>query len=1283
MATLAIAAAGAWVGSTALGTATILGMTGAQIGWMVGSMVGNALFAPDIEGARIEDVKVQAATYGVPVNVVYGTARVAGNIIWSTDLIEHAKDEGKGGPSYTTYSYTVSCAVAVCEGEITGIRRIWANNELIYDVSVDNTGATGFTYDIKIYTGSETQEADPRMQAEIGAADTPAHRGLAYVVFEDLALEKFGNRIPNFNFEVVSAGTPVRPDVTVESTVLGVNPLYDSDTGRVVRFNDTNDTLTFHDYWTGNTLATVQVDNINPYSWGELRHGSPGTFWLTSNLTHLIFNFSTMSLIDEVTAGGLYHAETAAWHDYDSKMIIPANNLGTSIRVFEKDEGGAWFYTSYSTVSSAYNTWGDVLSIPAFGYRAVNAGLQAGWVVLWNGDKICVLDAQFSVRLNYAVAVADRYPEYGNANLRLAYDWRRHKVYINQPSLNLLFVLDMASLVVTRYEISMGRSSIIYHYQTDYLLGHGTGTAPVFSIVDPDDLPNKVDSFALTSGDNAPNASIDGNLLEIEGLMDAVLVADASANDKLYKIPFGLRLSSETIPLSEIVEDQCIRAGLLAGDVNVTALTDEVNGYVVMRQSSARSNIEPLQISYYFDAVESDDVLKFVKRGGSSAVTIPETDIGAYEYGTEPVHLLEQTRMQETELPRTVSVNYLNIDADYQQNTQYDRRLTGDANIETTLTLPLALSDDEAAQIAAVNLYAAWSNRNRVKFKTGIEYTKYEPTDIVTVEKGNTAHTLRIVKKDEGGNGLIEWEAVSEDSAAYSQDITGAAALSMPTQTIQMPVYTRLEMLDVPLLRDVDDDPGCYYAACGLRTGWQGMVLYRSVDDGASWTEINALTGESPIGNTSNALGNYYGGHTVDELNSVTVYLANSDLTLSGTTLTNLLSGTNACLIGDEVCAFRDATLNPDGSYTISGLLRGLRGTEWAMSTHAAGDRFVLFGLTTTRRLSLDSSEIDLARDYAGVSFNTTLAQTAKQEFTNTGVGLMPYAPVHVGRGIEPDGDIVLQWVRRARTGGEWRDYVDASQPEATLEYEIDFLTDDGVTLIRTVTGITSENYTYSAANIATDFPATTDALAKIYQVSATVGRGYPAEYPLALFDSATYTRDWNDSSTADQTLYGTGSPSQSVVSGKLRLTSDASTDAKIKFDLVPSSADVDITVSIECPPFGSGAGVVFRTTYWGDANDTFAYMAGIDTGQVYWAKGGNSAVGSYTELDDYTATYTAGTTYLLRIKMTGSSFKMWVDGVLRITDTDNTYAAAGECGLRVYNDTGGADFDNLAITTY
>ena len=92
----------------------------------------------------------------------------------------------------TEYFYFASLAVALCEGPITGIGRTWADGK---PMSLD--GVT-----VRVHLGGEDQEPDPFIAAKTGAANTPAYRGTAYVVFEELPLERFGNRLPQLSFEV-------------------------------------------------------------------------------------------------------------------------------------------------------------------------------------------------------------------------------------------------------------------------------------------------------------------------------------------------------------------------------------------------------------------------------------------------------------------------------------------------------------------------------------------------------------------------------------------------------------------------------------------------------------------------------------------------------------------------------------------------------------------------------------------------------------------------------------------------------------------------------------------------------------------------------------------------------------------------------------------------------------------------------------------------------------------------------------------------------------------------
>ena len=81
---------------------------------------------------------------------------------------------------------------------------------------------------------------------------------------------------------------------------------------------------------------------------------------------------------------------------------------------------------------------------------------------------------------------------------------------------------------------------------------------------------------------------------------------------------------------------------------------------------SARDAIEPLQQAYFFDARESDDKIEFVKRGAAASETVPEADLAAHEYGQQHPSILTIIRQQELDLPQSIAVQYVNIDADYQ-----------------------------------------------------------------------------------------------------------------------------------------------------------------------------------------------------------------------------------------------------------------------------------------------------------------------------------------------------------------------------------------------------------------------------------------------------------------------------------------------------------------------------------------------------------------------------------------------------------------------------------------
>lgn len=192
---------------------TVGGAIGGPVGAALGGVLGGAidrtvLFAPKgREGPRLSELKLQTSSYGTPIPKLFGTMRVAGTVIWATDLKEHRDRErgGKGQPSVTRYSYTASFAVALSSRPILAVRRIWAEGKLLRGAAGDWKADTRF----RLHLGGEDQPVDPLIAQEEAAGLAPAHRGVAYGVFEDLALEDFGNRIPSLTFEVEADEGPV------------------------------------------------------------------------------------------------------------------------------------------------------------------------------------------------------------------------------------------------------------------------------------------------------------------------------------------------------------------------------------------------------------------------------------------------------------------------------------------------------------------------------------------------------------------------------------------------------------------------------------------------------------------------------------------------------------------------------------------------------------------------------------------------------------------------------------------------------------------------------------------------------------------------------------------------------------------------------------------------------------------------------------------------------------------------------------------------------------------
>lgn len=1013
MAALALGLAGAALGGLA-GQATL--------GWMIGTSVGSMLFAPSFheEGPRLQDLKLQASTWGKAIPVVYGAMRIAGNLIWSAGIVEHKQVGtmgGKGGPSVetTTYSYTASFAISLCEGPIASIRKIWANGTLIYN---NDPGADAQTLinnranQIRIYLGDEAQLPDPTIEAALGAGNAPAYRGQVYVVLRDWPLANYGNRLPNLEFEVLQVGQRVGFRALVErnnpefSTVLSLDKLILSVNNGVIRvsrsqalapvevFGDDGRFLGFETRrddearlllnhastllgTPGHTFIEIQIDPIRPPPWGDPR-------------------FPRLVLLKN----GVPWWSTA----------IPDNE-----------------YLAGAVLSADY----QVLMITTF---IVNDGQRAG--MHWY---------QFALdgRLRRAGPVQP------DPSLQPWFNWRR----------------DVWGTLVPRYRPAALESDYTH------LWCHATvETSCCLYAIDASGLLAPKNLFHGSGWSATPAIWAD----------DGVCVIVDTSSVKIFT-----RLDSiapAQALLADIVRDQCRRAGLNDAQIDVSALKDTVHGYAIGRQGSARANLAPLLRACFVDAAESEGRIKFIPRGGAPVASMAFDELAAHRSADEVPDPLQSTRQQETELPVAVTISYPNVDADYLVGSETCRRQLTPSKLAVTEELGIAMTPDRAATIAAVLLYDAHVARSSCRFRTSRAYVMLEPADVVLLHTPETTQRLRITQKTDEDS-LITFEAVADDAQVYTTEATGASQI-VPQTSVAQPGPTRLQCLDIPILRDEDNDAGCYIALSGYKDAWRGATLFRAIDN-LAFEPVASVTNGAVFGMVVAPLVAGSGTNFPDEASTVEVTLIQGSL--ASITFDALLNGGNAALIGNEIVQFRTATLIGANRYRLGGMLRGRQGTGRFANTHGFNENFVLLTEAGLLRVNEGMAGLNAPRYYKAASFGSSVARAGSYAFTNTGNGLRPWQPAHITAARQPNGDWLLRWVRRARLDGLWRDAVDAGLGEASEAYELEILYGSAV---RRVVTSSTPSINYSAAQQTADFGTTQRGISvRLYQLSASIGR--------------------------------------------------------------------------------------------------------------------------------------------------------------------------------------------------
>lgn len=522
-------------------------------------------------------------------------------------------------------------------------------------------------------------------------------------------------------------------------------------------------------------------------------------------------------------------------------------------------------------------------------------------------------------------------------------------------------------------------------------------------------------------------------------------------------------------------------------NIDVASITQTLPGFVVARQTTARSAIEELMTAYSLVGASIPGGVTVKPRGVAGGGGI---DIEMFGTGSERPAQGQPWRMSripQTDIPREVNLAFMDTSRDYQPSAVRAQRQDGTGEGSSSYSLAVVLDPDKAKAMVEQIHADILSSRNTVEGLTlPPSFSQINAGDAFDVKIDGEWRRISLSKASVGSNSLVEISGMEEFAGTWMPHTAITEKPPVPVQNIPEVVATTLHLMDIPILSSLDDDPGFYYAVGG-DDGWRSASILRSTDN-VNFSDLTYQNIAATMGTCQNTLGNGP-WQFFDEVNTLDVLLLADEDELFSCTESDLYSAKNFALVGNELIQFKTATLIAPKTYRLSTLVRGRQGTDHLTGTHGASERFVYIGdVTTIDRVTDDLALRNAVRYYKGVSLYQDATAVTSQSFANTCVGLKPFSPINIVATRDGPGEITFSWTRRTRIPSTLTDGVDAPLGEAFEAYEVDIY--DGPDVVRTLTTNT-QTAVYSVANQTTDFGSTQSSVTvRVYQISATVGRG-------------------------------------------------------------------------------------------------------------------------------------------------------------------------------------------------
>jgi len=1073
-----------------------------MLGYAAGASLGAALFptqgTTQYQTQPLIDLKIPGTEYGQPILWFRGHLITAGQYWWNTDRRAHTTTTsstagGKGGPpeqttitETTTYDMDVWIGLSDCE--IAAVIRVWDQRDgLIWTCdseatagSIAASAATPHWARMTVYTGAADQLPDPTYEAAVGTANAVAHRGRGSVFLEGLNLGASGE-LRQLLFEVATKATPVMDAATWNA----------NDKTRGVALSAADATVTFS--FAGAMVRTV----AKSMTAGKFFQA----FTVTTVSASLVFGFVKDIAPLTVATGNTYLGSAGLVQLQNGDL--DSNHTG-DITVIETGMAG---WSNGDTGAIALDLVNGKGWLRKNGTWLNSGDPAAGTNPQWTGLSTTLHYGLMARGTAGALTLTSDTPPSGFIQLMVSAPadfvrFVRIKNVVKEEQ-DDSFSASEIRLLSGVTNITPAGAQCSYYAPNSYPAGGDID--PTLLLTDgilsseaswatgsPTDNADWVIKFALAHDSGitpdgikfarakygtrrvATDLDVEGSYDDITYFTMAALVDIANVATQTYSTVYALDPGTPPAPaaglqqyilhdedLADVQRDVFLRSGLTADQFDVTglsAITRQVRGIPWSQVSAGRAITEILMGAYFYDLVLSGAKIVCVPRGGAALASIPFLDTGAH-FGDEEAEPFALKTTNNLEMPSAIAVTYINIDDDYQLDTQTSDPWSSavQGTIEA-VNLSLVLTPSEAKAIANT-----WM-RDRLVARTSTtvallgDYCALEATDPVTVTgPDGLEHRLRLVEKTDSFP-LQKFKAVLDDISVLSDSGTTSSDYT-PSTSVSGAVDTLLELLDIPILRDADNDAGLYVTTKGDGTPYPGSGIYSSPDD-VTYAAETTVNESGIFGTCTTTLGDWTGGNVFDEVNSVTVNVGAGTLASSTRDAVLGSQSVNAMLLGAELLQFRTATLVSAGVYTLSGLLRGKRGTEWAMLDHVASERCVLLRASGLRRIARLSSDIGVSLYYKGVTLGRALSTATGEMFTDNAVGLKPFSPVDLRAAADSSGARTITWSRRTRMGTRFLGPLSSSVPlgEDSERYDVE-LFDDVDALVSTTT-VTSPQVT-------------------------------------------------------------------------------------------------------------------------------------------------------------------------------------------------------------------------------